>query len=346
MSKAPISFADFPQDVVDEVVAWLPVLAGRYARCGSRNAALVCKSWLAPARRNLFHFVQIWPQHRLKDGTTRLGRLLKAIDSSREIAKYIRTIDWHWLDYKPDLTINDDFPDQTLQQLAQITHENNINHIWNLSMFDSAAQAHFLAQVLDRAPSMANYVTKIHWHCSLPCGTRSSVWLDIILGLLRRLPALNCLELLQHHSAEDPFSYPILSHALCQSMCRVTSLELPFATFSSDVELCSFLASLSSLSHVKFGAVNIASTGGENTSTTKLQAISPVPPLRSVEISDPTAGAVSFMRWLNATSQLGTLTTMTIPAEKTVASYLTQCHGVENLNITCCTGLISFAVMT
>lgn len=315
-----MSLPTLDQDSIAEVMTWLPawdekdrkeefrrdhwlrLSSSNALEPSSQNCALVCRSWLAPARRNIFRTVPILIQTRTMIGITRSAKLMSALRTRVELAAYIREVVWTLESAEFDL--DSYFPNKSLELLDEITRNHHLTHTFSLQHWSNLHYLNILL-LFNRAPHVADCVHKMSYHFG---GTNDleSIRQEGFLSVKERVNALQHLGLRnifeRESSTEAFFPYMRLLHRM--PIRSITSLHLQLCAFSSPRSFCSVLSQLESLSILKLFHI-IVNKWFMEVIPEHLRAYGKAPPLKCLHytfLGDPGAdeGDVVVAHWLAA----------------------------------------------
>jgi hypothetical protein len=172
--------SNLSQDVIYEIIHWLPsydrsddhypLTAHEPSSCA---CALVCRSWLAPARSNIFRRVDVKLQEDIEGPAFRhLQMLVRYFSASSDkssrlghgLATYIQEINWHCfamihLDAKSDL--GDPFG-ALIQSLVKPTQKQHLIHRFRVYLTRDCVAQHL--DLLLWAPDLAPYIHSATWN--------------------------------------------------------------------------------------------------------------------------------------------------------------------------------------
>jgi hypothetical protein len=276
----------FPQEILDYIIAQLPevddsVRFDSPAMVSSQATALVCWSWLAPSRRNLFRSITL----RL----SRMGscsQLLTLLDSGLEIESYIREIRWdlHGIDLEDPILAT------LVRRIYHITAVHNILHDVHVVLFRGFAND--FSSLLDIAPELAAYVRETSWAYA----TDDSEWQVESLGALplaRRLSRVRTLRLCDTCTGFTSANHwDLLGQAFPAS--SITALHLDGPTFNTTADMRQFLSYFMHLDKLSLDEVNVDQSSGG-----MIQA----PSIRRLTSRGHTFAEEAVMSWLSEQPQ-------------------------------------------
>lgn len=307
------------QDIVDEILGWLP-LASPNDPTRLRHscaAALVCKTWLAPARRNIFRVLDLVIGHGWNSSQeARLPRLLHILESSGDLAGSIHEITWS----SPYQTFyfENEFPGNSLERLADLTKKFNIKHTFDLSL-ESRNNAQEMLSILEcMGPELVGCIRGLR----LVLNPHD---VEDIISISRQLRKLVYIEVI-HLSPRSPYN-AFLRNEL--SKVHICSLYLKMhVEFESPAYLCSFLALFPGLVDLTLGQVALQE---RFIHTTSLRAIATSPRLKRLKVMDvmsrDTTAAEAVIEWLRICTERSTLEELVVGCEfKGTNVALAVCH--------------------
>jgi hypothetical protein len=315
------------QDIIDEILGWLPLASPKdptklHHSC---SAALVCKAWLVPARRNIFRVLDLVIGHGWASSEdARLPRLLRILESSGDLAGSIREITWS----SPYETFyfENEFPGDSLERLSYLTKKFSIMHTFDLSS-ESRNNAQEMLAILDRmGPELVGCIQRLR----LVLNSRD---VEDIISISRQLRNLVNLEV-THLSARSPYNAFLRDELLKEHIC---SLYLKMhVEFLSPAYLCSFLALFPSLVDLTLGQVALKD---RSITAASLQAIATPPRLKRLKFMDvmtrDTVAAEVVIEWFKIRTEHSTLEELVVDCEfKGTNVALAVCHStLRTMNI-------------
>jgi hypothetical protein len=247
MPNPTMTVPPLPGELIDHIISYI----GRHHNPDLDAAGLVCRAWVEPVRRPMFHTVRL----RL----FRLGAcaaLLGLLDRTPAVAKYIREFRWDLRAYDK---LDDPVVRSLLDRIAKATVEHSISHRIQIVLKRNGGKR--FAAILDRAPAIAPFVCDIDWFFD---DSEPAQWTDSNVGALdlaRRLRHVSKLALFQ--IGRKPFQatapFDTLSETLAST--SVTQLHLRSVVFSTTAEYASLVSSFPSLRDLYLSQVEIEDKG-------------------------------------------------------------------------------------
>jgi hypothetical protein len=272
--------AALPQELFDIAIPYLSE-----DRTASRACALVCRSWLHPARRNLFHTVY------LRFRSWNITPFLHLLASNPELGSYIRKVDWDLPLSPEECPPDSDAAVSVVQLLALLSSKHGTTHRITIDMF--RRQAQYLLHILDHASSITSYITWVRWGCndgSRQWETRAA------RSLASRLRSIKNLTLAQWGTYPFVPTLPFQAVGdLFRPTLTITTLKMENLVFTDGSQFVHFVHAFMALQY--FSYVNVK---WEESMADILSKGSPkAPPLRSIalESSEPGVSA-GVVRWL------------------------------------------------
>jgi hypothetical protein len=249
----------------------------------SRACALVCRSWLHPARRNLFHC--IWLTFAEKDVTRFLG-LLRV---SPGIGAYIREVHWNLPTWPSTCPADSELTVSLLRRLEALSHEHGTTHKFTIDMSNS--QAHYLLHALGHAPSLVSYIKSICWGCgdgAVEWGASEAQSLASMLDSVESL-TLSQWSIFRYYSVV-PFE--VLGGLFSTS---ITELVLDRLVFTDGSQFRHFVHAFTALERLSYQIMHWE----DSTANTTKRGLPHAPPLRCITLgAAPQAVSAEVIRWL------------------------------------------------
>jgi hypothetical protein len=297
----------------------------------SRACALVCRSWLHSARRNLFHNI------RLRFTSWNVPPFLNLLQSNPELGSYIWKVDWDLPKSPWDLPPDSELAVSVVQLLAALSSEHDTIHEITIDM--RRRQAHYLLHVLDHAPSIVSYITSIRWGCR----NGSQQWeQSAAQTLASRLRSIRDLTLAQGGSCPFVSTLPFQAVGELFRSTLITTLNIKNLVFADGSQFVHFVHTFTALKHLTYESMQ-----WEEIMPDILRKGSPkAPPLRSItlESSNQPTISVGVVQWLldqPATPRLTTIIAwQNVPSnfnelvQRCVSSLVNlTCSGEQAINV-------------
>jgi hypothetical protein len=272
----------FPPELFDIVIAHLSE-----DRATSCACALVCRSWLHPARQNVFHTIH------LKFRLWTAPAFLALLRGNPELGSYIRKVHWDLptsgLDQCPS---NSELAGALVLRLAALSSDHGTAHMITIDM--RKLQAHYLLPLLRHAPSIVSHITSIRWGC----GDGSTQWeTRASQALAVKLSSIKVLTLAQWDQGPHQF-VPTLPFQLIGGLFHstsITTLKLENLVFTNGSQFVYFVHAFTNLNN--FSHENIK--WEEDTADVLSRGSPQAPPLQAIALasSQPTVSA-GVVQWL------------------------------------------------
>lgn len=332
-NRCTMTVTQLPPDITDEIIAYLPLLDRRSANAqpNSFAASLVCKAWLAPARRNIFHTVRLTTGPRILVNSTRLTQLLDAIGPSQELASYIRTIIWKIPE--SSFEVEAEFSQHTLTRLIHLTMTYDIAH--EFDVYTRPDNMKKLLSVMDRTPEIARHTRRVMWSFKDVENDVKTELQDVLL-LMQRFHMINSVHIWQQPSRSH--LQPILPHRLLtQAMPTedITSLTVSSVSFPSTRDFCSFIGVFINLTIICCEIVDVL--GYERIEDTELRTYTRSPSyLEIVKLHTPPdhTGSAIMLRWISVQSDRP-CHLQKVEMGSVHADWLAETHSLKSLSVKC-----------
>jgi hypothetical protein len=327
-----------PHDVLRDIMACLQILdteACAVNNPSSHAAALVCKDWLTPARQNLFRTVRIRinPSY-TERATPMIASLMKVLSTAGDLVDFIRIVRWS-LPVSYTFKLEDEFPGQALQRIAEISNAHDISH----SIILSAEYAHNsqVLAMLDLASDLARQFRDVMWHFPEWDALKDDL-LSNALALMRRMDGLDRLELSTNFH-EGVVSFPTKILVDVFPVHRISSLSLLRAGFASSTSYNAFLSSFVRLSSLELHHVIVArydQRRGDNSEDEREDVsedghVDRVPPLRVIKAPKSLSGPTALVLWISRQVEAIPLRDLNLHGSN--MRYLSSCHSLRTLKI-------------
>jgi hypothetical protein len=307
--------AILPQEVVDIVIFCLSK-----DDKASRACALVCRSWVHPARCNIFRSIRI----EFKDW--KVTPFLDLLQSNPGLGSYIWETNWD-LPVNPSwqCRIESELTVSLLLRLAALSNDHGTTHNITITMRRDHDQ--YVLSALDCAPSLASYIKRIRWGCE----DGSTYWEESAAqSLASKLRSLKVLTLAQWGSF--PF-VPTLPFQAIGDLFRptsITTLNVENLVFTDGSQFLHFVHAFTALRNLSCGNMEWM----DNTANIFNKGSPRAPPLRYISLGgSPPAVFSGVVQWL--------LDQPVVPALKTIGASRNVPSEMNELVQRCASSIIN-----
>jgi hypothetical protein len=269
-----------PQELFDVAIRYL---YGNYAASGA--CALVCRSWLHPARQNLFNSVD------LQFNEWIFADFLELLEDSPEIGSYIQRVDWFLPPSNAQCPPESELAVSVLMCLEALSNNYGTTHSITINM----RQYHdkYLLSFLSRASAIVSYVTGIRWGYGDGWRQWESNAVRALASQLRSIKVLTLSDCGYYSWYSPPL--PLIVIGPLFSPTSITTLKLENVVFTDGPQFTNLVHAFIALKyfshkHVRWvrNAANILSRGSPT-----------APPLRSIAFdSSHPAVSAGLVKWL------------------------------------------------
>jgi hypothetical protein len=271
--------AALPQELFDIAIPYL--IADRTA---SRACAMVCRSWLHPARQNLFHTIY------LRFRSWNIRPFLNLLQTSPEIGSYIWKVEWDLPMSPSDFPPDSELAVSVVQRLEALSSNHGTTHKMTIDM--RRRQADYLFNILDHAPNIVSYITSIRWGC----GDGSRQWeKSAAQSLAPRLRSIRSLTLAQWGSYPFVPTLPFQAVGGLFRTTSITTLKIENLVFVDGSQFLHFVHAFTALKHLSYGRMEWKESMSDILSKGSPKA----PPLRGIALgSAHPAMSAGVVQWL------------------------------------------------
>jgi hypothetical protein len=290
-----------PQELFNVVIRYLHC---NYASSGA--CALVCRSWLHPARQNLFNSVDLqFNEWILKD-------FLELLEDSPELASYIRRVNWLLPPSNTQCPPESEIAVSVLTCLATLSNDYGTTHSITINMRRDHDK--YLLSFLSHAPAIVSYVTGIRFGYGDGWGQWESSAARSLASQLRSIKTLTLSDWGFYYWRSPPL--PLIAIGPLFNPTSITTLKLENIVFTDGSHLLHLVQAFTALEDLSYDNIQWP----QNTVDILSRGSPKAPPLRRIvlESSHPTV-SLGFVRWLldqPITPRLATINVSgTVPSE-------------------------------
>jgi hypothetical protein len=307
--------AMLPQELSDIVISLL--FTDKTSSC---TCALVCRSWLHPARCNLFHYV--WLPFAVESEVTNFLNLLR---ESPGIGSYIREVDWILPKSPSTCPADSELTVSLLQCLAALSSDHGTTHKVAIDMRNP--QAHYLLHVLGHTPSLVSHIKSIRWGCGDAIEWAASG----AQSLASMLDSVESLTVAQWGIRRFNSAVPsqVLGGLFSTS---ITELVLQRLVFTDGSQFRHFVHAFTALERLSYQIMHWE----DSTADTTKRGLPHAPPLRCITLgAAPQAVSAEVVRWL--------LDQPVVPPLKSIEASSFPPNEINELIHCCASSLVTLA---